>query len=117
MEREAKGKGKSRADGGVSSTEGVGHDDEEQQMEKFFALVKNVREMREQQRRAGGDEMAKRTKVEQPQWRPTFEWEDFRGTANLRKSPAGAIPGTSEVGGEGKEKKEEEAGLDLNLSL
>ncbi|KAG6408615.1 hypothetical protein SASPL_131633 [Salvia splendens] len=55
------------------------HEEEEAKMEKFFALVKSTREVREQL--AGTSEKKERaTTADKPQstpWNPTFVLEDF----------------------------------------
>ncbi|MQM16305.1 hypothetical protein Taro_049261 [Colocasia esculenta] len=124
MEGNAKGKSQGPEDAaGVvsSSSQDVAVEEEEQQMEEFYALLKNIREMREQWRRmVGGDRPRKRSKGESSApWTPTFEWEDFQGVADLAQGPVTG-QSTSEVGRPergGEKKEQEETSLDLKLSL
>ncbi|KAB1202652.1 hypothetical protein CJ030_MR8G020272 [Morella rubra] len=100
-------------------------EDDEQKMEKFFALIRKIREARERLLRSGSDitkametEHTKNRKVEAGQkqievWKPSFEREDFmkeRGTS-LAGSPQ------KEEGTPMKEVMDHEEGLDLKLSL
>lgn len=118
MEGGAKGKSQRPEDaGGVSSSKGAVGEDEKQEMEKFCALLKSIRELRERRRqRAAAEPPTKRPKVVQRSapWTPTFQWEDFRGVADLEKDQA-AIQGTSGVRQE--EREQEETSPELHLSL
>lgn len=55
------------------------NDDDEEKVDKFFALVSNIKAMRDLW--SANDKQKKRTRVESPTaslWKPTFEWEDFQ---------------------------------------
>lgn len=120
MEGDGRGKRQRPEDGAVPGGPAE-QDGEEEQVEKFFALLRSVRELREQLRRAGdeGGVERKRTKTEgSAAWTPTFQWEDFAGVAGLVRGPAPDSSGTSEVGEQGgTEKKEEGTSLELKLAL
>lgn len=75
-------------------------EDEQQQMEKIFQLIRSTRELRN--RMATGET---REKNPSPGWRPSFRPEDF----------AEAEAGPSAEGQ--KPENEEDKGLDLTLSL
>ncbi|MQM02303.1 hypothetical protein Taro_035069 [Colocasia esculenta] len=115
MEGDTKEKSGRPEESAVSPTTTAAEEGEEEQMARFFALLKNVREMREQwRRRVVDDRPTKRPKVERPPWTPTFQWEDFAGVAGLDKRPA-ATPTTSGVT-EGEEEKKEETGPELRMN-
>lgn len=94
--------------------------DDEQKIEQFFALIRNIREARERLKNNDSDVRKKKQKVEEEikqihVWKPTFEREDFmEGGAQFK-----AIVGSSSQGDHEGTKKEEEdkEELDLNLSL
>ncbi|KAB1202651.1 hypothetical protein CJ030_MR8G020271 [Morella rubra] len=102
-------------------------EDEELKMEKFFALVKNIREARD--RLLNGSNALNGTgckrkgkKVEEekqiPVWKPSFRREDFMEEAvgvALSGNPPVTFLGSSQTEEAQKEKNEED--LDLRLSL
>jgi len=98
-------------------------DDDEAQMETFFALVRNIREARDRwmglksgdRRSKRGEIMSKEENSRVGVWKPTFQVEDFAyEEAEQRKS--GSEPSASQR--ENCEKKEgAEKGIDLSLSL
>ncbi|KAK6911686.1 NPR1/NH1-interacting protein [Dillenia turbinata] len=104
-------------------------ENEEERMEKFFALIRSTKEVRD--RLLGeGSELKEKEKKEAAEgekqravWNPTFRPEDFMenppqhqtgGPSKQEESPADQ-PGTSKQ----NEAKEDDVGkeLDLNLSL
>lgn len=97
--------------------------DDEQKIEKFFALIKNIREARFRLMN-GSDVMEavenkkKKKKVEGENkqvevWKPSFEREDFmEDEAHQLKTVVGSSPRQ-----EGSKKEEDEEELDLGLSL
>ncbi|XP_035549351.1 uncharacterized protein LOC118349296 [Juglans regia] len=110
-------------------------EDDEQKMEKFFALIRNIREARDQRVRSNGPDVIKgsidnkrskmnkvieeekKIKIVTEVWKPSFEPEDFM------EKVAGAqfktVLGSSQIQetDQEKEKEEEEGLLDLKLSL
>ncbi|XP_051196436.2 uncharacterized protein [Lolium perenne] len=61
----------------VESGCGVGEDE---QVERFYALLANIRALRDVYGAAGSSR--KRTRVAEPAWRPKFRMEDFREEAD-----------------------------------
>ncbi|KAF5454217.1 hypothetical protein F2P56_023899 [Juglans regia] len=126
------GKGKKRK---MDNEEGGGEEeeeeeDEEKKMEKFFALIRSTRDVRDRLRTGVNESKDKEEKrpVEKEikttaVWNPKFQPEDFPGEYKPKSSTPGAStpPGPSKR--EEKEEEEEEEdrgddkGLDLNLSL
>ncbi|XP_057792241.1 protein NEGATIVE REGULATOR OF RESISTANCE-like [Salvia miltiorrhiza] len=96
------------------------HDEaEEEKMEKFFALIKSTREVRE--RLVGAPENRERAaadKRQPPPWNPTFVLEDFVETPSA-PAPAPEVEkeGTSAEGEKPEKSDEKGFDLDLNLSL
>lgn len=105
-------------------------EDEEKKIEKFFALIRSTREVRDRLRRGLNEEKEKEEKKVQKKataiWYPTFQPEDFMEDSKSRS--LGATPaGPSKSEGKGKEEKVKEPeeadeggkdlDLDLNLSL
>ncbi|XP_058191347.1 protein NIM1-INTERACTING 1 [Rhododendron vialii] len=101
-------------------------EDEEEKMEKFFALLRDTREMREQM--MGGvnkshEEKGKRGEGEKPSFQP----EDFMEGANHDRQSKGTttqpnlLPGSSKREDEAKQEDKREGsgsdGLNLKLSL
>ncbi|XP_057963083.1 protein NIM1-INTERACTING 3 [Malania oleifera] len=94
-------------------------EDEEEKIEKFFAIIRNTREV--QQRLVGSrpkedeKEEAKEEKPSGGKWNPTFQLEDFAEDALSKGSSSkGAGPSRRE---ENKEGEGGGDGLDLKLSL
>ncbi|KAL1535012.1 protein NIM1-INTERACTING 1-like [Salvia divinorum] len=84
-------------------------EDEEVKMEKFFALIKSSREVREQL--AGASVKKERATADNPQstpWNPTFVLEDF---VEVEKES------TSKEGEKRESGEKKGLELDLNLSL
>uniref|UniRef100_A0A6N2KVV4 Protein NIM1-INTERACTING 1 n=1 Tax=Salix viminalis TaxID=40686 RepID=A0A6N2KVV4_SALVM len=105
--------------------EGKGkEDDEEEKMEKFFALLRSTKRMHDQLRRNSNrifkdKEEIKKVGEERVSvaWNPSFLPEDFL-EEDGRDSPAAAAGGPSKRKEEEKrEEGEEGTGLDLKLSL
>ncbi|XVF32952.1 hypothetical protein REPUB_Repub17cG0127200 [Reevesia pubescens] len=109
-------------------------EDEEEKMEKFYALIKSIREARDRlimTNREAADQQSKMKKrkleVEEENkqvvvWKPSFQIEDFLGEADdqLKKVPPMSFASTSsktieETDNDQKEEVKEE--LDLTLSL
>uniref|UniRef100_A0ACD5VXR4 Uncharacterized protein n=1 Tax=Avena sativa TaxID=4498 RepID=A0ACD5VXR4_AVESA len=61
--------------GGGGSSGGGGEDE---QVERFYALLANIRAMRDVYGAAGLSSSRKRARVAEPAWRPKFTMEDFR---------------------------------------
>ncbi|GFY94618.1 hypothetical protein Acr_10g0000030 [Actinidia rufa] len=108
--------------------------DDEEKIKVFFAIIKNFRHACESQANRmdelkEGRRAAKKAKVEEPVWVPSFEWEDFahqrfeKENGLIRTEVAEAlhakINSKSSTKGMQKEGKTEEEGngLDLNLTL
>ncbi|KAL2254208.1 UNVERIFIED_CONTAM: hypothetical protein Sindi_0215500 [Sesamum indicum] len=101
-------------------------ENEEEQIEKFFALIKSTREVRERMATAG--ETKEKAAADRPQpaggaaavWNPTFRLEDFMEAAPPPSPPMekAAEAGPSTDGGKQEsDEKSGDKGLDLNLSL
>ncbi|KAH6772575.1 hypothetical protein C2S52_004622 [Perilla frutescens var. hirtella] len=92
-------------------------EDEEEKMEKFFALIKSTREVRERLVTAAENKerpAADKKESTPPPWNPTFMLEDFVEAAPPVVEKAGTSnEGEKQVGGE----KRGGLDLDLNLSL
>ncbi|XP_022759655.1 uncharacterized protein LOC111306018 [Durio zibethinus] len=125
--------------GPASKKREISHDDddEEENMEKFYALVKSIREARDHlimnnssaeianNEAAGRQSITKKRKLEEEKqvvvWQPSFQREDFMEEADqLKKPPAVSFASTSQSKegtdiNDPKEKVKE--GLDLTLSL
>nr|XP_010921502.1 NRR repressor homolog 1 [Elaeis guineensis] len=92
--------------------------DEEEQMEKFYALLENIKAMRGLWRTNPAN---KRPRREEPLWQPRFVREDF----NDRNEDSGIPVGESHSSKDGERKKgkekeqggEEGSTVDLSLSL
>lgn len=94
---------------------------EDQKVEKFFALIRCFQEARNNRRKDQvlEEEEKKKKKVRrlndpQPSWVPSFEWEDFTEEIQFRKLPIFTRPHDQK---EDKKLQEEDDGLDLNLRL
>ncbi|GFZ09623.1 hypothetical protein Acr_21g0002220 [Actinidia rufa] len=101
-------------------------EDEEEEMEKFFALVRSAKDVRERLNKSQEEEK-KKDEGEKPVgvWNPSFQLEDFmEGDYKSKDTPQASLAGPSKREDESHETKEEdhkEGGggdrLDLNLSL
>ncbi|KAG1347103.1 NRR repressor [Cocos nucifera] len=90
--------------------------DEEEQMEKFYALLENIKTMRGLWRT---DPANKRPRREEPLWQPRFVREDFNDRNEDSGDPVGESSHSSKDGErkKGKEREEGSSSLDLSLSL
>ncbi|XP_010907503.1 protein NIM1-INTERACTING 3 [Elaeis guineensis] len=92
--------------------------DEEEKIEKFYALIGNIRAMRDLWRTSPTN---KRQRKEEPLWRPTFAPEDFIDPDETAGRPEGGLvackEGKRRKGGEKEARGGEESSLDLNLAL
>ncbi|CAK9155333.1 unnamed protein product, partial [Ilex paraguariensis] len=97
-------------------------ENEEAKMEKFFALIRSIREVQERMTRGLGkskEAEKKATKEKAVQvWTPSFRPEDFMEEAPSR-GPQTDISGSSDTQNKIKEDDKEDGGdgLDLKLSL
>ncbi|KAK8269304.1 hypothetical protein V6Z11_D11G119300 [Gossypium hirsutum] len=105
-------------------------EEEEENMEKFYALIKSIREARDRliiNNPSSAENTKKRKLLEEEKqvvaWNPSFQREDFMEEADkLKKLPPNptSIGSTSQSkqGGDDNDQKEEvKDELDLNLSL
>ncbi|XVE73500.1 hypothetical protein DITRI_Ditri11bG0123000 [Diplodiscus trichospermus] len=108
-------------------------DDEEEKMEKFYALIKSIREARERLIINNSTELVNKEYAEQSEtkkrkleeekkvavWKPSFQREDFMEETDKLKKPPASLAGTSQTKerthNDQKEEVKEE--LDLTLSL
>uniref|UniRef100_A0ACD5TGR5 Uncharacterized protein n=1 Tax=Avena sativa TaxID=4498 RepID=A0ACD5TGR5_AVESA len=63
---------------GAADESGGGSGGEDEQVERFYALLANIRAMRDVYGAAGLSSSRKRARVAEPAWRPKFTMEDFR---------------------------------------
>ena len=105
-------------------------DDEEEEMEKFYALIKSIREARDRlimnnssveivSKEAAEQSKTKKRKLEEEKqvvvWKPSFQREDFMEETDQLKKPPMSFASTSQIKeGTDNDQKEE---LDLTLSL
>ncbi|KAB2003233.1 hypothetical protein ERO13_D11G112050v2 [Gossypium hirsutum] len=105
-------------------------EEEEEKMEQFFALLRNFREARNRRKheliQREQEEISKKKKKkknkisklgddgEKSSWVPSFEWEDFTAEIEFRRPSIIFPPSFNNKQGE---KKHEDDGLDLNLTL
>ncbi|GMY17120.1 protein NIM1-INTERACTING 1-like [Fagus crenata] len=100
-------------------------EEEEQKIEKFFALIKNIREARFRLMNGsdvmeGIENRRKKKKVEEEKkqievWKPSFQREDFmEDTEAQLKTDVGSSPRVLQ---EGIKNEDDEEELDLGLSL
>ena len=110
-------------------------DDEEEKMEKFYALIKSIREARDRlimnnsSAEIVNKEVAEQSKTKKPKleevkqivvWKPSFQREDFMEEADQLKKPLMSFASTSQTkeGTDNYDQKEEvKEGLDLDLTL
>ncbi|RZS11037.1 hypothetical protein BHM03_00042334 [Ensete ventricosum] len=78
-------------------------DDQEGEMEEFYALVGRIREMRDMLRSSAGTRLAK---AAAPLWKPAFKLEDFRHHDEAESSAAALVEPPKEE----KRRNEEEVG-------
>lgn len=98
-------------------------EEEEENMEKFFALIKSFHEARKR-RRQELDELqeAEKSKIRRlsadgkSSWIPSFEWQDFTGEIVLRKPPL-MFPGPLNKKEEAKKGQEDDSRTSLDLKL
>ncbi|KAK4427575.1 hypothetical protein Salat_1526400 [Sesamum alatum] len=97
---------------------------EEEQIEKFFALIKSTREVRERMATAG--ETREKAAADRPQppggaaaavWNPTFRLEDFMEAPPPTTVKAAEAGPSTDGGKQESDEKSGDKGLDLNLSL
>ncbi|GFY94619.1 hypothetical protein Acr_10g0000040 [Actinidia rufa] len=97
-------------------------EDEEEEMEKFFALVRSTKDVRERLNKSQEGEK-KKGEEEKPVrvWNPSFQPEDFMKGCDTSKGPQASLAGLSKREDETKEEYSKGGGggdrLDLNLSL
>ncbi|EOX95381.1 hypothetical protein QUC31_005008 [Theobroma cacao] len=99
-------------------------DDEKETMEKFYALVKSIREARDRlmiNNSEAAETRSKKRKLEEVKqvvvWKPSFQHEDFMEEAQLRKPPVRVASTSRSKEGTDDQKEEVKEGLDLSLSL
>jgi ABC-type nickel/cobalt efflux system permease component RcnA len=102
-------------------------EDDEQKIEQFFAIIRNIREARERLRNDSDVKKKKQKLVEEEMkkiqvWKPTFERGDFmeeEADHDHRHHQLKTIVGSSHHGDEGtkKEDHQDKEELDLKLSL
>ncbi|RRT82249.1 hypothetical protein B296_00002791 [Ensete ventricosum] len=80
-------------------------DDQEGEMEEFYALVGRIREMRDMLRSSAGTRLAK---AAAPLWKPAFKLEDFRHHDEAESSAAALVEPPKEEKRRNEEGKEEE---------
>ena len=95
------------------------YDDEEEKIEKFFAIIRRIREARTSITKClheleVSNKDAKKVRVHGPTWTPVFELEDFAGV--LEKDDNASLSKRFYMKGDISNGKEEK-GLDLNLTL
>ncbi|KAH7578197.1 hypothetical protein ACOSP7_000599 [Xanthoceras sorbifolium] len=119
-------------DGGVCNGGEDHHhkeDKEDEKMEKFFSLIRSFHEARNRRRQELNDLEDKRKKnkirrcngADQQQsssWVPSFEWQDFTEEIEFRRPPTiFPTPYNNKDLGNKKQRRQEEDGLDLKLTL
>ncbi|GLT88450.1 hypothetical protein SLE2022_064760 [Rubroshorea leprosula] len=108
--------------------ENEGEEDEDEQMQKFFALIRNTKDMHDRLRNVPQGSKEKEEEKKVAVWNPMFQPEDFMEHAKSEHLPLptqAAGPSSSkkeqqrkEEEDDAKEKAEDEgSGLDLKLSL
>lgn len=100
-------------------------EDEDEQIEKFFALIKSTRQLRDLLRGSSNGPKEKRDQKNKEQgqekaaggaWNPAFQPEDFLDQDDKGTS-AGHGAGPSKIQEEEEEKKEDKGGVSLDLKL
>ncbi|CAL9083340.1 unnamed protein product [Musa textilis] len=106
-----------------ASADGEEDKREEEEMEKFYAVLENIRATRDYLRRRRRTQKRMKTEAAKPVWKPRFEMEDFKQEAGVCSS-AISVTSNPPKEGEGKrngkeeeEEREEKSSLDLSLSL
>ncbi|PON66576.1 NIM1-interacting protein [Trema orientale] len=97
-------------------------DEEEEKIEKFFAIIKRLREARTSIANClhefeVSNKDAKKVRVHAPAWTPVFELEDFAGPEKDDNAGTSYRFSMKKAIGVEKEEEREEKGLDLNLTL
>ncbi|KAJ4727868.1 NIM1-interacting protein [Melia azedarach] len=111
-------------------------DNDEEKMEKFYTLVRNIREVRERLMSRSystkeienndNNRLSKISKLEEKKpvevWKPAFQREDFLEDIDQFKNPhdhsaSPVAAAASQISKPGAEKEETKGGLDLTLSL
>lgn len=89
-------------------------DNEEEKMEKFFALIRSTKEMRDKIKRGSNDQSKEKEGKMSAIWNPSFEPEDF-----LQDAQGSEAAGSSKKQEDEKKPDDREGGndIDLNLSL
>ncbi|XWS76697.1 hypothetical protein CRYUN_Cryun01aG0200000 [Craigia yunnanensis] len=116
----------------------ISHDDdedeEEEEMEKFYALIKSIREARDRlimnnssaeivSKEAAEQSKTDKRKLEEEKqvvvWKPSFQREDFMEETDQLKKPPMSFASTSQTkeGTDNDQKEEVKEELDLTLSL
>ncbi|KAJ8641653.1 hypothetical protein MRB53_018347 [Persea americana] len=91
------------------------YDVEEEEMEKFFALIKSIRATKESMIKEANESKAKKQKEERTAvWTPTVECEDFMPEMKNKSPVIFSIPSNDR---KGSEKNTGLDTLDLNLPL
>lgn len=103
---------------------------EDDKMEKFFALIRSTREVRElitgslvRPKEEGGKKPKEEKSMVPSGWNPSFQPEDFTVDTRLKTIHRGSLPGPSKKREDDNKEEEEKAkekagdGIDLNLSL
>ena len=109
-----------------------GAEDEEEKMDKFFALIRNFRDARNELEMIINNNKRRKTHVDQKpsSWTPSFEWQDFTqggGVGLASPSTSLIFPNPSshnnhhnqqqQDGRKQQEEEDEQSGLDLKLAL
>ncbi|PIA60880.1 hypothetical protein AQUCO_00300415v1 [Aquilegia coerulea] len=100
-----------------------GNDDEEEKIEKFYALIRSTKDLRYRLSVGNGctKEKNRREELEKelPVWTPRFEWEDFMAMEENRVTASSSSPTKTPTRRDGKAKEEvvEEEDSSSNLSL
>ncbi|XP_020268966.1 NRR repressor homolog 3-like [Asparagus officinalis] len=91
-------------------------EDEDEQVEKFYALIGNIKAMREVWK-ANESNKKSRKETLASLWRPKFELEDFYEEAKISNNPGKEVEGKEEEGEKEELKGNKCSNLDLSLSL
>ena len=100
-------------EGKTKETPAVDDVEEEEKINTFFTLVRNIRDAHI--RMLIGSQDTKQKEIKSTTWTPSFKWEDFAEGAPLTNNIVN-LPSSSK-NEEQKSKTEEHEELDLNLSL
>ncbi|KAF5175392.1 hypothetical protein FRX31_035022 [Thalictrum thalictroides] len=100
-----------------------GEDEEEDKVEKFYALIRSTKDLRDCLSVVNGctKEENKEEEVDKqlPVWTPRFEYEDFKviDDNNVRTSPSPPTQAPTTRGGKAKEEHAEDSSSNLSLKL